>query len=40
MKKVQESFLWGIATSAFQQEGYVQNDMTDWEAIWLFQGQW
>jgi beta-glucosidase len=25
------NFLWGVSTSAFQIEGYVQNDMTEWE---------
>lgn len=25
-------FLWGVATSAFQVEGKIQNDMTEWEA--------
>ena len=36
MKQVEESFLWGIATSAFQQEGYIENDMTDWETLGCF----
>ena len=31
-REASESFLWGVATSAFQIEGYVRNDMTDWEA--------
>jgi len=26
-----KDFLWGVATSAFQIEGSIQNDMTDWE---------
>ncbi len=26
-------FFWGVATSAFQMEGFVQNDMTQWEAL-------
>ncbi len=25
-------FYWGVASSAFQSEGFVENDMTDWEA--------
>lgn len=24
-------FLWGVATSAFQMEGHLRNDMTEWE---------
>jgi len=27
-----EGFLWGVATSAFQTEGHVENDWTDWAA--------
>ncbi len=26
-------FYWGLASSAFQTEGYIQNDMTEWEAL-------
>jgi beta-glucosidase len=26
-----KNFLWGLSTSAFQIEGYIQNDMTEWE---------
>ncbi|GBE27597.1 MAG TPA: glycoside hydrolase family 1 protein [Bacteroidetes bacterium] len=28
-----DPFYWGLATSAFQMEGFVQNDMTQWEAL-------
>ncbi|MDZ4722958.1 MAG: family 1 glycosylhydrolase [candidate division Zixibacteria bacterium] len=32
MKKTLENdFLWGVATSSFQIEGGIANDMTDWE---------
>jgi beta-glucosidase len=30
-------FLWGVATSAFQIEGQVENDMTEWERTGRFQ---
>ncbi len=29
--KPPEKFLWGVATSAFQIEGFLRNDMTEWE---------
>lgn len=29
--RLPHNFLWGVATSSFQVEGSVQNDMTDWE---------
>jgi len=31
MKIDNKKFLWGVSSSAFQVEGHVQNDMTDWE---------
>lgn len=31
-----ERFLWGAATSAFQIEGHITNDMTDWETLGKF----
>ena len=29
---MEQDFLWGVATSSFQIEGQIQNDMTEWEA--------
>jgi len=29
-------FLWGVATSAFQVEGHIDNDMTEWERLGNF----
>jgi beta-glucosidase/6-phospho-beta-glucosidase/beta-galactosidase len=34
--KFPENFLWGISTSAFQIEGSLNNDMTEWEALGMF----
>lgn len=31
-----DRFLWGVATSAFQIEGHLQNDMTHWEKLGRF----
>ena len=31
-----DKFLWGVATSAFQIEGQIQNDMTEWESLGKF----
>jgi beta-glucosidase len=34
--KYPDNFLWGAATSAFQVEGHIENDMTDWERAGRF----
>ncbi len=31
-----DKFLWGVSTSAFQVEGHVENDMTEWEHLGKF----
>ncbi|MCI0617289.1 family 1 glycosylhydrolase [bacterium] len=31
-----QPFLWGVATSAFQIEGHLENDMTEWERLGKF----
>lgn len=36
MANPNQKFLWGVATSAFQIEGHLQNDMTEWERSGLF----
>jgi beta-glucosidase len=32
----QDPFFWGVATSSFQIEGHIQNDMTEWEKMGKF----
>jgi len=36
MSNKTERFLWGAATSAFQIEGHITNDMTEWETLGKF----
>ena len=35
-EKIYKDFLWGVATSAFQIEGHITNDMTVWEKLGKF----
>ncbi|MGB5138852.1 MAG: family 1 glycosylhydrolase, partial [Candidatus Zixiibacteriota bacterium] len=33
---IDREFLWGVSTSAFQIEGQIENDITDWEKLGRF----
>ncbi len=36
IQSTRRPFLWGVSTSAFQIEGHVKNDITDWESLGRF----
>jgi beta-glucosidase len=36
LSSADQPFLWGVATSAFQIEGHLENDMTEWERLGKF----